>query len=113
MQSIRHSLQVTAPAANIDQSVGSTVDSASIAIAVVMCGGIVARTSRTRKSLGFLLLLFSIARLPLLRHADAKILRGDLVTSEVITNGFISDLESRESFVICAPSFDPSGLIYI
>ncbi|XP_029167799.1 transmembrane protein 145-like [Nylanderia fulva] len=50
-----------------------------------MCGGIVAQasSSRTRNSkLAFLLLLFSIAHLPLLRNADAKILRGDLVTRE-------------------------------
>ncbi|XP_026825937.1 uncharacterized protein LOC105276450 isoform X2 [Ooceraea biroi] len=48
-----------------------------------MCRGIVARTPRVRKSRhGFLLLLLSIAHLPLLRHADAKILRGDLVTPE-------------------------------
>ncbi|KYN09286.1 hypothetical protein ALC57_18615 [Trachymyrmex cornetzi] len=49
-----------------------------------MCGGtLVARSSRTRNSvkLGFLLLLFSIAHLPLLRHADAKILEGNLITS--------------------------------
>ncbi|KYN08484.1 PREDICTED: transmembrane protein 145-like [Cyphomyrmex costatus] len=50
-----------------------------------MCGGtLVARAPRTRNSvkLGFLLLLFSIAHLPLLRHADAKILQGDLITNE-------------------------------
>ncbi|XP_071647622.1 transmembrane protein 145 [Temnothorax longispinosus] len=50
-----------------------------------MCGGtLVARASRTRNSvkLVFLLLLFSIAHLPLLRHADAKILEGDLITHE-------------------------------
>ncbi|XP_011150933.2 transmembrane protein 145 isoform X2 [Harpegnathos saltator] len=75
-------VEFTAQAANIDQSVDSTADSASIVIAVVMCGGIVTRASRTQKSLGFLLLIFSIARLPLLRHVDAKILHGDLVTSE-------------------------------
>ncbi|XP_011865995.1 PREDICTED: transmembrane protein 145-like isoform X2 [Vollenhovia emeryi] len=50
-----------------------------------MCGGtLVARASRTRNSakLGFLLLLLSIAHLPLLRHADAKILEGELITDE-------------------------------
>ncbi|XP_011166464.2 transmembrane protein 145 [Solenopsis invicta] len=50
-----------------------------------MCGGtLVARASRTRNSvkLGFLLLLFSIAHLSLLQHADAKILEGDLITRE-------------------------------
>lgn len=84
VRSIRRSLQVTAPLANIDQSAGLTASSASVVIAVVMCGGIVARTSRTRNQLSFLLLLLSIAHLPLLRHAvDARILRGHLVTREV------------------------------
>lgn len=71
---------------NIDQSARLTADSVtSIAIAVVMCGGIVARASHVRNSkLEFLLLLFSIAHLPLLRYTDAKILRGELVTSKVI-----------------------------
>ncbi|XP_011695334.1 PREDICTED: transmembrane protein 145-like [Wasmannia auropunctata] len=51
-----------------------------------MCGGtLVARASHTRNTglrLGILLLLFSIAHLPLLRHADAKILEGELITRE-------------------------------
>ncbi|XP_012232288.1 transmembrane protein 145-like [Linepithema humile] len=48
-----------------------------------MCGGIVARASHIRNSkLEFLLLLFSIAHLPLLRYTDAKILRGELVTNK-------------------------------
>ncbi|KYQ48618.1 hypothetical protein ALC60_12333 [Trachymyrmex zeteki] len=47
-----------------------------------MCGGtLVARASRNSVKLGFLLLLFSIAHLPLLRHADAKIVQGNLITS--------------------------------
>lgn len=50
-----------------------------------MCGGtLVARASRNSVKLGFLLLLFSIAHLPLLRHADAKIVQGNLITSNVI-----------------------------
>lgn len=71
-----------------------------------MCGGIVARASRTRNSkLAFLLLLFSIAHLPLLRHADAKILRGDLVTREVTNiNGLIYERNraSHRFFAILA-----------
>ncbi|XP_050456527.1 transmembrane protein 145-like [Cataglyphis hispanica] len=49
-----------------------------------MCGGIVAGGSRIQNSkLAFLLLLLSIAHLPLSRqHVDAKILRGNLVTRE-------------------------------
>ncbi|KAL6255129.1 hypothetical protein P5V15_013459 [Pogonomyrmex californicus] len=47
-----------------------------------MCGGTIARASRNSVKLGFLLLLFSIAHLPLVRHADARILQGNLTTSE-------------------------------
>jgi hypothetical protein len=56
---------------------------------------IVSRTPRIRKSKsGFLLLLLSIAHLPLLRQVDARILRGDLVTGEV-TDKQINRSENR------------------
>lgn len=68
-----------------------------------MCGGtLIARASRTRNSkLGFLLLLFSIAHLPLLRHADAKILQGELMTREVTAKDRIDFMKHKmESRVV-------------
>lgn len=79
-----------------------------------MCGGtLVARASRTRNSvkLGFLLLLFSIAHLPLLRHADAKILQGDLITREVTTRteSILRNIKTESQVVSAGPSIHPSA----
>lgn len=83
---------------------------ASITITVVMCGGIVAGGSRIQNSkLAFLLLLLSIAHLPLLRHVDAKILRGNLVTREV--NAYINNrliYKRRTARLYSANKFDLS-----